>query len=297
MHPYLFDLPLPFRDEPFHLRSFGLLVAIGFLVGAHVFQKLAARFGDDPVQDPARVSRVTMWILVGVFAGARFLYVAVEILRGSETGASYVDKPWTALFFWEGGLVMYGGFLGGAVAGMIAGKREGLRPFHGLDYALVAAFIGQGIGRIGCLLVGDDYGSLVPERFATLPFPLTLRVPDPLPEGSLFDVTQQGQVLWATQVWMSLNGFLIAYIGWRILQRRKYVGQVSLWVVLTYSITRALIEAFRGDDVRGVWFGGALSTSQVIALVSGLAAAVLLVRCRRRSDPLPDARRAQPDPA
>ena len=40
MHPYLFSLPIPFLDEPFHLRSFGVLVACGFLFGAQVLQRL-----------------------------------------------------------------------------------------------------------------------------------------------------------------------------------------------------------------------------------------------------------------
>jgi phosphatidylglycerol:prolipoprotein diacylglycerol transferase len=291
MFPHVLELPLPFGREPFHLRSFGLMVAIGFLVGAHLLQRLVRRYGDDPAGDPERFSRVTIWLLVGVLAGARLAYVLVEVLRGSADGREFLARPWTALFIWQGGLVMYGGLFGAVALGVWSGRREHLRIPHGLDMGLVAGFVGLAIGRVGCLLVGDDYGAPVPEAYAGLPFPITLRVPDPLPEGSLFGDENRGLLLWATQPWMSLNALFLAWIGWRLLKRRRYAGQVSLWLLLLYSITRFCIESFRGDSARGLWLGGRLSTSQIVSVVCALVAIALLVRFRGRRDPLPDALR------
>lgn len=284
MHPYLFSIPLPWSDEPFHLRTFGLLVAAGFLLGAHLLQRFATRFGDDPEQDPERFSRMIMWILVGVFGGARLMYVLVEVLRGSDTGQIYLDQPWTMLFFWEGGLVMYGGMIGGIGLGIVAARREHLRRLNALDLGLVAGFFGQAVGRIGCLMVGDDFGSIVPEKWRSLPFPITVKVPEVLPEGSLFGAENAGQVLWATQIWMSVNALILAFIGYRLLTRRRYAGQTSLWLVLLYSIGRFTIEAFRGDGIRGLWFNDTISTSQLISLVGFCAAAILLWSNRERRD-------------
>lgn len=285
MHPYLVSFDLPFGSEPFHLRSFGVMVALGFLLGAHLYQRIAAKYGDDPAEDPLRYSRITLWILIGVFAGARALYVIVEILRGSDTGHAYLSRPWLMLFFWEGGLVMFGGLIGACLLGTWSARREGVRPMHALDLGLTVGFVGQAVGRIGCLLVGDDFGARVPEHLRSLPFPLTIHVPDPLPPGSLFGAENAAQVLWATQIWMSLNALLLAFIAWRILRGRRYTGQVTLWLLFLYCVTRFVIEGFRGDTIRGVWFGGALSTSQLIALVAGLVLAALLFRFRRRVDP------------
>ena len=286
MHPYLFSIPLPFLEEPFHLRSFGVLVACGFLFGAHVLQRLVARYGDDPEEDPDRVSAVLMWILFGVFGGARMMYVVVEILRDSPTGQGYLDDPLSMLFFWEGGLVMYGGLVGGMVAGMLKAKWVGLRVVHILDMALIATFAAQSIGRIGCLMVGDDFGSKVPEAYRHLPFPITVTVPDPLPEGSLFGVDNAGEVLWATQPWMSLNALLLAVVGYWLFKRRAYPGQTALLIVFLYAIGRFVIEVFRGDGIRGLWFDDTLSTSQLISIVGGLVALALLVKNRgRREDP------------
>lgn len=295
MHPYLFRIPLPFLDEPFHLRTFGVLVATGFLVGAWVLGRLAARFGDDPTGDPERYSRLTVWILVGVFGGARLAYVLVEILRGSEAGREYLSNPFEIIAFWKGGLVMYGGLVGGVLVGLIGARRLGLRPLHALDLGLVAGFVGQSIGRIGCLMVGDDYGRVATGVWERAPFPIVVRVPDPLPEGSLFGAENAGRVLFATQIWMSLNALLLAWIGYRLLLRRRYAGQVSLVLILLYAITRFAIEAARGDTVRGLWLGGRLSTSQLVSLAVIPVCLFLLARNRHRRDPLPDARGGDPE--
>lgn len=288
MHPYLFELDLPFLDEPFRLRSFGLLVAIGFLLGAHLLRRLSMRYGDDPVEDPERYSRTTMWVLFGVFGGARLFYVAVEMLQGSSVGQAYADDPLKILAFWEGGLVMYGGLIGGVLAGLWCAKRVGIRLFHGLDLGLIAGFVGLAVGRVGCLMVGDDYGSVVPQSLEGAPFPLVIRVPEVLPEGSLFGRENAGQVLYATQVWMAIDALMLAAIGHAILRRRRYAGQVSLWLLFLYPIARFTIEAFRGDEVRGLWFDGAISTSQLVSLVAAPIFGVLLFLNRRRVDrPLP----------
>lgn len=287
MHPYLFDIPLPWGDEPFHLRSFGVMVAIAFLFGAHVLQRFVARHGDDPEGDPERFSSVIMWVLFGVFGGARLMYVVVEILRDSPTGQGYLEQPLSMLYFWEGGLVMYGGMAGGIGLGVRRMIKLGIRWRHALDMGVIAAFFAQAIGRVGCLLVGDDYGKVVPEEYEHLPFPIVLQVPDPLPEGSLFAPQYSGgEFLWATQPWMSLNALLLGFVAWFLFRRRRYAGQTTLWVVVLYSIGRYGIEMFRGDSLRGVWFDGAMSTSQLISVLAGLLALALLFKNRGRNDAL-----------
>lgn len=330
MHPVLFRIP----GLDFPVRSFGVLVAAGFLIGAWLWGKLLSRYGDDPKRDAERASDVAMWILVGVLAGARLLYVVVESARylGADTtpamleflsasdrassaarlsaehaeelararplttGYDFLHHPTEILYVWRGGLVMYGGFAGAILLGLWAAKRKGLDPRNAFDTGLVAGFLGQSIGRAGCLLVGDDYGSVVPERFASLPFPITLRVPslewlEAHPE-SLFDHDLAGQVLWATQPWMSVNALVVMGVGWWVLSHRRWYGQAAATVLVAYSIGRFTIEAFRGDSVRGLWFGGAISTSQLISIPVFLLGLAWLVKNARRDD-RPFGRRAR----
>lgn len=290
MHPILFELPglnLP-------LRSFGVLLAAGFLLGSWVYTKLAERHGDDPEHDPARYSAITMWILIGVVVGARLHYVIVQILRfdGHDLdNEDFLRHPMEAFAVWHGGLSMYGGMFGAILFGMWKAKRDGVRPLHALDLGLVAGMVGQAVGRVGCYLVGDDYGSVVPERFQHLPWPITLRVPDPLPDGSLFGAENAGKVLWATENWMSIKALIVAAIGYWVLKHRKFTGQVTFTILIAYGVLRFAVECFRGDAIRGVWFGGALSTSQILSFGGVLFGTTMLVLWRNRRDELPDARK------
>jgi phosphatidylglycerol:prolipoprotein diacylglycerol transferase len=273
------------------------MLMMAFLVGAYLWSKLMSRFGEDPLEDPERVSQASLAILLGVVVGGRLFYVIVEILRYLSSddvlsaGYRYLHEPTSIIKVWEGGLVMYGGFFGAILMGLLSSKKHGVNPLNALDTALTAGFIGQAIGRIGCLLVGDDYGSVVPAGKEGMPFPIQLKVPDldwlrANPE-SLFPHDLAGQTLWATQPWMTLNALVIAAVGFWMLKRRRFMGQAALVMLLHYAITRYIIESFRGDELRGVWFGGALSTSQLISLVSGAVVLALLIKTRGRREAVP----------
>ncbi len=280
MHPILFTIP----GVDFHVRSFGVMLALGFLLGSWIFQRLVEQRSSNPKRDGPRYAQIPVWILIGVVVGARLLYVIVEVSKGSDVGHQYIDKPWTVFAVWEGGLVMYGGMFGAMLGGSWCCFKNDIRIPTAMDLGMVAGMAGYGVGRIGCFLVGDDYGSIVPERFRDLPFPIVMHVPKPLPEYSLFGEQNAGQVLWATEPWMMVNGWLLALLGWFLLKRRHYPGQVSLVIVLGYAINRSIIESFRGDEVRGVWFNGAISTSQMISIGSGLVALALLVVNAKKRD-------------
>ncbi len=281
MHPILFEIP----GLGFPVRSFGLMVALGFLLGSFLIGKLAARYSDDPKLDPQRFANVTVWLVVGVIVGARLMYVLVEVLRDSNTGRSFRADPMSILYVWQGGLVMYGGLIGAMTLGMWAAKREGLDPRRAADIGLVGGFCGQAVGRVGCLLVGDDYGKVVPKDLEWLPFPITLRVPAVLPHDSLFGLENQGHLLWATQPLMSIKALIVAFIGWQVLKRRRYGGQAALWMLFSYGVLRFSVELLRGDNVRGVWFGGAISTSQIVSIGLVLVCGGLLLKFRGRRDP------------
>lgn len=292
MHPILFEVP----GIGFPVRSFGVAILLGVIVGHWVVHRLFLRYGEKP-DDASKTWDLAMWILVGAILGARALYVIVEVCKywsgapDAATGKLYVEDPLKILYIWEGGLVMYGGFFGAVLLGIRAARKAGLRLAHALDLGLIGGFVGQGIGRWGCYLVGDDYGSVVPAKYEHLPFPITLRVPslDWLQRNpaSLFEHELAGKVLWATQIWESANAFVVALVAYLVLRKRRYAGQCALWVFVVYSVLRFLVEIARGDAVRGVWLGGALSTSQLISIPVALVALVLLWRFRNRTDPAP----------
>jgi phosphatidylglycerol---prolipoprotein diacylglyceryl transferase len=324
MHPVLFRLP----GLDFPVRTFGALVAAGILLGLWVWGRLLARHGKDPAQDPERASQVALLLVIGILVGARLFYVGVEVTRYMTTertaamqaylagdaraagtlapaeleaarrvqvGHDFLHDPFQILLIWQGGLVMYGGLLGGMLLGLYGARKHGLEPWRGLDTGLTAGFVGLAVGRVGCLMVGDDYGSVVPERFESSwrPLvlgnggevgPLTIRVPRlewlQANSESLFDHDLAGQVLWASQPWMSANALLLAAVGCLWLRLGLRPGLTAALLLAQYALSRFVIEAFRGDSVRGVWFGGLLSTSQLVSILLLVAAAVLFVKRR-----------------
>jgi phosphatidylglycerol:prolipoprotein diacylglycerol transferase len=83
-----------------------------------------------------------------------------------------------------------------------------------------------------------------------------------------------------SQLYEALATFLIfAFLLW-LAPRKSFHGQVTLSYVALYSAARFGLEFLRGDADRGSWLGGAVSTSQVIAIVLLLGAALLLPRVR-----------------
>ena len=283
MHPILFEIP----GLGIPLRSFGLMVMLGFLAGAHFLTRWGVQGSPNPEKAQEGFGALPIWVLLGVIFGARFLYVGVEVAGNTPEGQHYKEDPLSIFYIWQGGLVMYGGALGGIIGGWLATRKHGLPVGQVMDLGVPAAFLGLAIGRIGCLLVGDDYGREVSAGHANWPFPLVVTVPDPLPEQSLFGAENIGKTLYCTQLWMSFNALGLFLIGrFLLLPRRRFAGQVAATLLLLYSGGRYFIEMYRGDKIRGLWFDDRFSTSQLISFgVAAICLLYLLLRFRRNESP------------
>jgi phosphatidylglycerol:prolipoprotein diacylglycerol transferase len=135
--------PTFFHIGNFEVTSFGVMVAVGALVGLWVFGRELARSGL-----PASASDAAMAGVFGGLVGAKLLWV-VEHLG---------DEPFRDLLFSRGGMSWFGGLLGGVGTALIVMRRQRLPIVATLAAATPALAIGHAIGRIGCFLVGDDYG-------------------------------------------------------------------------------------------------------------------------------------------
>lgn len=137
-------LPVLFRIGTFDITSFGVMVALGALTGLWVFRRELARSGlPDTALDAA------VYGLVGGLIGAKLLYVFEHLDEGS----------FLALFLDRGGMSWFGGFVGGLLAGYTTIRAKRWPMVAVLSAATPALAVGQLLGRIGCFLVGDDYGS------------------------------------------------------------------------------------------------------------------------------------------
>jgi phosphatidylglycerol---prolipoprotein diacylglyceryl transferase len=136
-------LPVLFRIGSLEITSFGVLVALGALAGLWVFRREIARSGlPDAAVDAA------IYGLVGGLLGAKLLYVFEHLDEGTFLG----------LLLDRGGMSWFGGFAGGLAAGYATIRTKGWPVLAVLAAATPALAVGQLLGRIGCFLVGDDYG-------------------------------------------------------------------------------------------------------------------------------------------
>ena len=224
--------PVLFRVFGYEVTSFGVMVAIGFFVALQVFRR-ELRFSKLPESG----ADAAVWGLVGGLVGAKLFWV-IEHLG---------ESPWSDLLFSRGGLTWYGGLIGGVAVGVAAILRTGLPLVPTLAAATPALAVGHLLGRIGCFLVGDDYG-----RPTDLPWGIAF--PEGLPPTvipvhptQLYEAAALGVVMWLLIRW-----------------RRGGSGDLvvlSRYLMLAGSV-RFAIEFVRINE--RVWFN--LTTAQLVAL-------------------------------
>lgn len=256
----------PILGEPFGIpiRSFGVMVALAFLAALIVATREARR---SKLVAPEKIGDLLIWIMAGGILGARVLYVIVHWKK------DFSHDPMLVFQIWKGGLVYYGGFLGAFVAGFLFTKRHHIDFITLGDICLPAAMLGQAIGRVGCFLVGDDYGRVAPD----LPWAVTF----PDIKESLLPEPLRGQPLHPTQLYMLLQAFLIFVILSIVARHRRFRGQVFFLALILYPIGRSICEMYRGDFVeRGMYFG--VSTSQWISIPILIVGLVGFTRAYRR---------------
>jgi phosphatidylglycerol:prolipoprotein diacylglycerol transferase len=138
--------PELFRIGSFSVSTFGVMLAIAFLVGTRI---CAIRLGEEG-EDPEQAWNLLLWMMLGGIFGSK-LYFAVDVAL--RTGESF-----TSLLFARAGITWYGGLIGGFLAGAICSRLNGIRVLDFANCAAVGVAVGQSLGRVGCFLVGDDYG-------------------------------------------------------------------------------------------------------------------------------------------
>lgn len=239
--------PTIFRIGAFDVTSFGVMVAIGALIGLWVFGRELARSGL-----PASGTDAAMAGVFGGLLGAKLLWVAEHV----------GEEPFRDLLFSRGGMSWFGGFAGGVLVGLLVMRRMRLPIVPALAAATPALAIGHAIGRIGCFLVGDDYG-----RPSDLPWAVAF--PKGLPP---IDVPVH-----PTQLYEMFALFVVAWL--LIRWRRSGVADaivVGRYLVLVGAI-RFAIEFVRVNER----ILGPFTLAHLVSLALTIAGAIVLVGYRR----------------
>lgn len=240
--------PVLFRIGSFEVTSFGVLVAIAALVGIRLFGRELARSGLSRDAVDAAIAGV-----IGGLAGAKLLWT-LEFLG---------EQPASDLLFSRGGVSWFGGLIGGVGTGLWMLQRRRVPLVRALAAATPALAAGHAIGRVGCFLVGDDYG-----RPSDLPWAVAF--PEGLPPTNV--------PVHPTQLYEALA---LAMIAWALMRwRREGVPDhlvLGRYLVLAGS-TRFAIEFIRVN----VRLFGPLTLAHVISLALVTIGTAVIVRHRIR---------------
>jgi phosphatidylglycerol:prolipoprotein diacylglycerol transferase len=270
MHPVL--LHLPFINQPIH--SYGALIVIGFLLALNVSKWQARKLNmkEEDVMD------FGFWALMGGLIGARVIFIAVE-WRDYFITQPFTEIAWlgfkipTIFAFWQGGLVYWGGFLGGFVAAILYTRDRKLPRLLFFDLMVIGVPLAQLFGRLGCVSAGCCYGqALSSENSFGLRFPPgsaafeTLLNHAPAPIRAYMIEHAHTWPLFPSQFAEAFGAFLIFVILVFSSSRKYFHGQILLTYAVLYSIMRSCLELLRGDSERGYVIQGVLSTSQFISL-------------------------------
>jgi phosphatidylglycerol:prolipoprotein diacylglycerol transferase len=258
--------PVLFHIGSFAVTTFGLMMFLAFISGAWIGGKQLERYGlpSEYMWD------LLAWCAVSGIIGAKLYYLA---LHWPQVQAD----PW-GMIKSRGGLVWYGGLIGGVIAFGIQVRKKKLPIATMYDGAAPAIALAYAVGRIGCFLVGDDYGRyttswvgvIFPEGAAPPSRASELRaagdiIPAGIPDSTLVPVHP-------TQLYEVALALGILAILWHIGKRRHKTGQLFAAFLFLYSIERFFIEFVRAKLDRYL-FG--LSTSQIISIFLFFGAAAL----------------------
>ena len=234
---------------PVTIHGYGLMIAIGFFAAYIAAEKRAKKMGMDPDQ----LFNLTIYTMVFGLLSAKLLYY-ITIIK------DIIADPSLLLNFTDG-FVVYGGIIGGILAGYVFARVKKMDFWKYFDLVVPSIALAQGFGRIGCLLAGCCYGTETTS-----------------PIGIVFHESQfapNGISLVPTQTISSALNFLHFFILITFAKHKKADGQVAALYLIFYSIGRFILEFYRGDLIRGSV--GQLSTSQFISIFVCIAGVILFI--------------------
>lgn len=247
------DPPYCIEIGNFCIYYYGVIIAVGFLLAVLYASRVHRRF-DIEMDD------VYDYIIWGVIAGVICARLYYCITFTDENGVhTYFQDPASFLRIRDGGLAIYGGVIGAVLALVVRSRMKRQSVFPVLDIMSFGFLIGQLVGRWGNFFNREAYGY---ETDVFCRMGLTL-------DGSTIYVhpTFLYESLW------NLLGFVLLHFHAK--KHRRWQGQYFLAYLIWYGFGRAAIEGLRSDSL---WLvPGVIRISQLLGLVSGLAALVLYV--------------------
>ena len=234
-------------DRPIYW--YAIIIASGFLLAVYYGMKRSREFS-------LTEDNITGMLIVAAplaIVCARLYYVIFEFEQ-------YKDDLLSVLYIWNGGIAIYGAIIGALIGVIIYCRFKKMKITKFLDIGALGLMIGQSVGRWGNFVNAEAYGGET----------------DLLWRMEIYDAAARARIcvhptFLYESLWNAL-GFVILHF---YSKRRKFNGEVFWLYVVWYGIGRAMIEGLRTDSL--YFFGTGIRTSQALAIISALAAIVVIV--------------------
>jgi phosphatidylglycerol:prolipoprotein diacylglycerol transferase len=255
--------PELFSIGPITIYTYGVLLAVSYLLGLWLAMRRARKWGFDA----NRILDLGIYIIIAALIGAKLLLLVVDFDQFSRS-------PGDLLTLARSGGVFYGGLILAVVVGFWYVSRHRLPFWTTCDVFAPGIALGHVTGRLGCLAAGCCYG-----RPADVPWAITFT--NPLAAANVG--TPLGIPLHPTQVYEAGAELLILGLLLATERRgRPFAGRTFWAYMFLYAVSRYIIEIYRGDP-RGMVLG--FSTSQFISLVLAPLSVAMLIYLSRTSSP------------
>jgi phosphatidylglycerol:prolipoprotein diacylglycerol transferase len=258
--------PELFSIGPITVYSYGVLLAISYLIGLWLAMRRAKAWG----LDANRVLDLGIYIIIAALIGAKLLLLVVDFNQFRQSPADLLSLA-------RSGGVFYGGLILAVVVAFWYIAKHRLPFWTTCDVFAPGIALGHVTGRLGCLAAGCCYG-----RPTTLPWGITFT--SPLAAANVG--TPLGIPLHPTQIYEAGAELLILILLLTTERRgRRFPGRTFWLYMFLYAVSRYVIEMYRGDP-RGTVFG-IFSTSQFISVLLAPLSIIMLVWLARTSPETP----------
>lgn len=264
--------PLQWDLGPVEITGYGIMLMVAFLMGGWL---IALQLREANLKEDYAADMVAAAVIGGIL-GAKLWYVA---LTGDPDA-----------LFSRGGLVWYGGFIGGALAVILNSWRLRVPLRWTMQLAAPALAAAYALGRVGCFLVNDDYG-----RPTDLPW--GVKFPEGLPASTaenlknLFGIPIPPGVdpatvlaVHPTQLY-EVVAMLVAFaVLWSLRKRGRPIGWIFGLYLVFAGVERFLVEILRAKDDR---FLGPFTLAQLTSAIIVVIGMVILYMWRKGPNPAP----------
>jgi phosphatidylglycerol:prolipoprotein diacylglycerol transferase len=246
--------PVLLQFGNFELRSYGVVVALSFLIGLWLSTREAKRKG----LDPGLVQDFAPYALLGGILGARIYFILF-----SNPGY-YLINPWEILAIWHGGIGVIGSLIGGFLVALWYCRRNHVPLLMFGDTLAPGIALGQTLGQFACLLNGDSYG-----RPTGLPWAITYTDPRSLAPLNI--------PLHPIEIYEMVNYFLVFLLVWQTRRKYRTDGLAFFTYLAAYGVARFSVEFFRGNPAIFAW---GIPAAQIFGVALILIALLGLLRLR-----------------